>query len=77
MHRHVNLECSGAAGSCGTLAHLWDPHREDGADKCSCIVSFVVLGSLKALSGPILFLQQEGAMRSIAEEALFVSAVFD
>jgi hypothetical protein len=33
-------------------------------------------GSLKALSDPFLLLQQEGARRSIEEEALFVSAVF-
>lgn len=53
LHGSVNPECPGATGSCGTLACLWDPHREDRADKCSCIVSFVVLGLLKGSLWPL------------------------
>lgn len=42
-----------------------------------CLFCYAGLGPLKALSGPIFLLQQEGAMGTTEEEAPRVPTVFD
>lgn len=57
--------------------HIRDPHTEDRADKHSCVVSFIVLGSLKDSLWPHLAPAAGRGNVECGKGVSVCSAVFD